>query len=194
MWGLLGLYSFPMGTQESVIVQDRVTGHVWGLLRVAGQEAAQLLAGQAAAITRVLAAAGLSESELESARSEACTNYVKLTVVREAAAEPASDLSLIEELESVLAQRRESSTDKSYTKSLLAAGPGRIGAKLREEAGELAEAIAHESDERVCNEAADVVYHLLVGLQYRKLDWGSVLGVLAGRFGRSGHVEKAGRS
>ena len=50
-----------------------------------------------------------------------------------------------------------------------------IGAKLREEADELALAIANESDERVANEAADVVYHLLVALRSRDVSWSDVL-------------------
>jgi phosphoribosyl-AMP cyclohydrolase / phosphoribosyl-ATP pyrophosphohydrolase len=42
-----------------------------------------------------------------------------------------------------------------------------IGAKVEEEAEEVARAAREESDERVDNEAADVLYHLLVLLRSR---------------------------
>ena len=102
-------------------------------------------------------------------------------------------LPFVDRLEQALEARRASSGDKSYTRSLLDGGAERISAKLLEEAGEFSQAIASESDERVASEAADVVYHLLVGLRLRKVAWRSVLGVLAGRFGLGGHVEKAKR-
>ena len=72
------------------------------------------------------------------------------------------------------------------------ARPG-IGAKLREEAGELAQALEAESDERVVSEAADVLYHLMVGLRWRAIPLRRVLAELARRLGTSGHEEKASR-
>jgi phosphoribosyl-ATP pyrophosphohydrolase/phosphoribosyl-AMP cyclohydrolase len=92
-----------------------------------------------------------------------------------------------------LEARRDGAAQKSYTRSLLDAGPAAIGEKIREEAGELAAAIADESDERVVSEAADVVYHALVGLLARGLSIADVERELARRFGTSGHEEKASR-
>jgi phosphoribosyl-ATP pyrophosphohydrolase/phosphoribosyl-AMP cyclohydrolase len=99
----------------------------------------------------------------------------------------------LERLEAEIETRRESTAQKSYTKSLLDAGVGKIGDKMREEADEFARALQNESDERVANEAADVVYHLLVGLASRGTPWRAVLDVLAKRSGISGHEEKASR-
>ncbi|MCH2109263.1 MAG: bifunctional phosphoribosyl-AMP cyclohydrolase/phosphoribosyl-ATP diphosphatase HisIE [Polyangiaceae bacterium] len=96
-------------------------------------------------------------------------------------------------LERELEGRRASTGEKSYTRSLFDGGAKKIGEKVCEEAGELAEALANESDERVANEAADEIYHLLVGVLWRKLSFRSVLRVLAGRFGVGGHDEKASR-
>lgn len=96
-------------------------------------------------------------------------------------------------LENELHLRTQSDGSKSYTKHLLDAGAEKIGAKLREEAGELADAIASESDERVASEAGDVIYHLLVGLLHRGSSLRAVAAVLAGRFGVSGHDEKRAR-
>lgn len=97
-------------------------------------------------------------------------------------------------LERELEQRRQSTSGKSYTKYLLDRGADKIGEKLREEADELARAIAAESDERVLNEAADVVYHLMVGLRLRHLSIEQVLHRLSARSSQSGHEEKASRS
>lgn len=82
---------------------------------------------------------------------------------------------------------------KSYVRSLLDAGPAKIDAKLREEAGELGDAIVGESDERVLSEAADLLFHALVGLAARDLSIADVAAVLRKRHGQSGIDEKARR-
>lgn len=99
----------------------------------------------------------------------------------------------LELLEREIASRKASTAQKSYTRSLLDGGAAKIGDKLREEADELARAIANEPDDRVAAEAADVVYHLLVGLASRNVPVRDVLAVLAARAGTSGIVEKAQR-
>ena len=58
----------------------------------------------------------------------------------------------------------------SYTSSLLDAGVGAVARKVGEEAVELTVAALDESDERVVEEAADLVYHLYVLLAARGLD------------------------
>ena len=93
----------------------------------------------------------------------------------------------------MLESRKTSTGEKSYTRALLDGGSPKIGGKIREEAGELATALTTESDDRVASEAADVLYHLLVGLRYRGIPWRQVLAELAGRLGTSGHAEKAAR-
>jgi phosphoribosyl-ATP pyrophosphohydrolase/phosphoribosyl-AMP cyclohydrolase len=49
----------------------------------------------------------------------------------------------------------------SYTVELLES-PGLAGEKVTEEAGEVVRAVAEESDARVDEEAADLLYHLAV--------------------------------
>jgi phosphoribosyl-ATP pyrophosphohydrolase/phosphoribosyl-AMP cyclohydrolase len=100
---------------------------------------------------------------------------------------------LLATLEAVLESRKKSDAKASYTKSLYDGGPPAIGAKLREESDELARAIEAESDERVAAEAADVLYHLVVGLRLRAIPFHRVLAELARRLGTSGHEEKASR-
>jgi phosphoribosyl-AMP cyclohydrolase / phosphoribosyl-ATP pyrophosphohydrolase len=111
----------------------------------------------------------------------------------EGAPPPAPALPFLAKLEAVISERGSSSAEKSYTKSLLSAGAHKVGEKLREEAGELAEAVAQESPERVASEAGDLLFHMLVGLRLREVAFRDVLAVLARRFGQSGHVEKASR-
>jgi phosphoribosyl-ATP pyrophosphohydrolase/phosphoribosyl-AMP cyclohydrolase len=77
---------------------------------------------------------------------------------------------------------------------LIEGGAGKIGDKVREEADEFARAIVSETGDRVASEAADVVYHLMVGLAARGVSWRDVIDVLAKRAGTSGHAEKAARS
>ena len=97
-------------------------------------------------------------------------------------------------LERTLQQRRASAdATKSYTKSLLEAGPPKIDAKLREEAAELGQALIGETDARVASEAGDVIYHLLVGLVSRGVSLRELFAELSRRFGQSGHDEKAKR-
>ncbi|HUB73735.1 MAG TPA: bifunctional phosphoribosyl-AMP cyclohydrolase/phosphoribosyl-ATP diphosphatase HisIE [Solirubrobacteraceae bacterium] len=68
----------------------------------------------------------------------------------------------------------------SYTVALLE-DPPRIGAKVMEEAEEVARAAREESDERVDEEAADVIYHLLVLLRSRGRSLTDAERVLDGR-------------
>jgi phosphoribosyl-ATP pyrophosphohydrolase/phosphoribosyl-AMP cyclohydrolase len=82
---------------------------------------------------------------------------------------------------------------KSYVRSLLDAGPAKIDAKLREEAAELGAALMRESDEHVASEAADLLFHALVGLAARGLSPADVAAVLRKRHGLSGLDEKARR-
>ncbi len=83
---------------------------------------------------------------------------------------------------------------RSYVRDLLAGGARAIGAKLREEADELARAVADEAPARVASEAADVVFHMVVALCHRDLRLHDVARVLARRFGVSGIDEKAART
>jgi phosphoribosyl-AMP cyclohydrolase / phosphoribosyl-ATP pyrophosphohydrolase len=83
-------------------------------------------------------------------------------------------------LQRVLADRARERPDGSYTVELLD-DPARVGEKVREEANEVARAAAEESDERVAEEAADVLYHLAVLLRSRDLTLADVEQVLNGR-------------
>jgi phosphoribosyl-ATP pyrophosphohydrolase/phosphoribosyl-AMP cyclohydrolase len=80
-------------------------------------------------------------------------------------------------LERTIEARRSAAPGESYTAALLA-DPRAIGAKVREEAEEVARAGAEESDERVAEEAADLLYHLAVLLGQRRLSLADAYEVL----------------
>jgi phosphoribosyl-AMP cyclohydrolase / phosphoribosyl-ATP pyrophosphohydrolase len=71
-------------------------------------------------------------------------------------------------LERTIAARRSADPEQSYTAALLA-DPPQIGRKVEEEAGEVARAAREEPDDRVAEEAADVLYHLAVLMAQRGL-------------------------
>ncbi len=83
-------------------------------------------------------------------------------------------------LERTIGERRASPPAGSYTAELLA-DPGRAGQKVTEEAEEVVRAAAEESDERVGEEAADVLYHLTVLLATRGLELSHAFEELNGR-------------
>jgi phosphoribosyl-AMP cyclohydrolase / phosphoribosyl-ATP pyrophosphohydrolase len=83
-------------------------------------------------------------------------------------------------LERVIAERKATVPEGSYTAELLA-DPPRIGEKVQEEAEEAARAARDEDDGRVAEEAADVLYHLTVLLASRGLTLGDALEELNGR-------------
>jgi phosphoribosyl-ATP pyrophosphohydrolase/phosphoribosyl-AMP cyclohydrolase len=83
-------------------------------------------------------------------------------------------------LERTVEARKADPPQGSYTAELLA-DPALIGAKVQEEAEEVARAAREESDERVAEEAADVLYHLTVLLHSRGLSLADPERVLDGR-------------
>ena len=101
---------------------------------------------------------------------------------------------VLEALERVVASRTGDAPEKSYTARLLAGGVPKIAAKVTEEAGELVQAAAAETDARVVAEAADLIYPTLVLLAARGLSLAAVEDELARRFGVSGLDEKAARA
>jgi phosphoribosyl-ATP pyrophosphohydrolase/phosphoribosyl-AMP cyclohydrolase len=80
-------------------------------------------------------------------------------------------------LERTIEGRRSADPGESYTAALLAE-PERIAEKVREEAEEVARAADGEPDERVVEEAADVLYHLTVLLAQRGLSLADAYDVL----------------
>jgi phosphoribosyl-ATP pyrophosphohydrolase/phosphoribosyl-AMP cyclohydrolase len=88
---------------------------------------------------------------------------------------------MLEELARVVAERAGADPGESYTARLLAKGPDQVLKKIGEEATEVVLAARVESDDRLAEETADLLYHLLVALHQRGLPLARVMGELRKR-------------
>jgi phosphoribosyl-ATP pyrophosphohydrolase len=102
-------------------------------------------------------------------------------------------MSTIEKLAATIAARASASPDSSYTAKLLHAGTDKCAKKFAEEAVELVLAAASPDKAHTAQEAADVIYHLLVLLQASGVSLVDVEKVLVAREAMSGLEEKARR-
>lgn len=109
----------------------------------------------------------------------------------------AADASILDQLDAVLAERKNADADSSYVASLYHKGLNKILEKVGEESVEAI--IAAKDSERsgdhqeVVYETADLWFHTMVMLQHLGIDHSDILHELARRFGLSGHDEKAQR-
>jgi phosphoribosyl-ATP pyrophosphohydrolase/phosphoribosyl-AMP cyclohydrolase len=94
--------------------------------------------------------------------------------------DPGAPYETLPALERTVDERARERPSGSYTVELLD-DPARIGEKVMEEAEEVARAARDESDERVDEEAADVLYHLLVLVHSRGRSLADAERVLDGR-------------
>ena len=94
--------------------------------------------------------------------------------------QPIAPYEVLPTLERTIDERANTRPGGSYTASLLA-DPDRIGEKVEEEAEEVSRAAREETDDRVAEEAADVLYHLAVLLKGRGLRLADAERVLDGR-------------
>jgi len=90
-------------------------------------------------------------------------------------------LAFLSQLESTIKARIAGPTPDSYTARLAAAGIKRVAQKVGEEGVEVALAALDESPENLTNEAADLLYHLLVLLNLRDLSLEDVVRTLEAR-------------
>lgn len=95
--------------------------------------------------------------------------------------EDAPRAGFLDELDAVIQQRRNAAPDASYTARLFAKGRFKIAQKVGEEGLETALAGVAQDDDRLTDEAADLLYHLLVLLNERGVPMRDVLERLAGR-------------
>jgi phosphoribosyl-ATP pyrophosphohydrolase/phosphoribosyl-AMP cyclohydrolase len=96
--------------------------------------------------------------------------------------QPSADVDLgtmVDRLAATIAQRHREMPEGSYTAKLLAGGTERAARKVGEEAVEVV--VAALGDERLAEEAADLIYHLLVLLEERDVGTGEVARVLRDR-------------
>jgi phosphoribosyl-AMP cyclohydrolase / phosphoribosyl-ATP pyrophosphohydrolase len=88
---------------------------------------------------------------------------------------------ILEKLAGTIAARHREMPEGSYTAELIRRGTPRVAQKVGEEAVEVV--VAALRDERLAEEAADLLYHLLVLLEERGVGIGEVARVLRDRHG-----------
>jgi len=92
-----------------------------------------------------------------------------------------SGLDFLTTLETIIDDRLKNPAEESYTSSLIARGPKRVAQKVGEEAVEVALASVDGDRDEITNEAADLIYHLLVLLQSQSITLADVTAVLEAR-------------
>ncbi len=125
---------------------------------------------------------------------ESCffTSVIQEREILEPTVDINSKYSVVDMLYHTILERKMGKGKKSWTKKLLD-DKELLLSKIREEADELCVAINEESDEQVIYEAADLLYHSLVGLGLRDVSPDRVKQELKRRFGTSGITEKESR-
>ena len=101
---------------------------------------------------------------------------------------------VVKRVATVIARRRRERPEKSYVVSLLDAGWPKVLGKISEESGELVEALPQGDADHTAHEAADLLFHVLVGLEKSGVPVEEVFAQLKRRFGVSGIDEKASRA
>lgn len=92
-----------------------------------------------------------------------------------------SNDNFLETLEETISSRLKNPQADSYTSSLAASGIKRVAQKVGEEAVELALASVAGDRDEILNEAADLVYHLLVLLRVQEIELADVVETLEAR-------------
>ena len=92
-----------------------------------------------------------------------------------------NDLSFLNQLESIIEQRKESGNEKSYVNDLFKKGINKIAQKVGEEAVEVVIEANDNNDELFLNESADLLFHYLILLQAKGYKLNNVIEVLVKR-------------
>ena len=96
-------------------------------------------------------------------------------------AEETADLNFLLHLQNIIFARQQNPNEKSYTSQLLQGGVRRIAQKVGEEGVEVALAAVAQDNAALCNESADLLFHLLVLLQAKGLSLTDVVQILKQR-------------
>jgi phosphoribosyl-ATP pyrophosphohydrolase len=103
------------------------------------------------------------------------------------------DAAILENLFRTIESRRGDDPKTSYTAKLMARGLEKMCEKLGEEAFEVVVAALRQGPDRVAEESADLLYHLLVIWSESGVEPADVWAALEGRVGTSGLDEKKAR-
>jgi phosphoribosyl-ATP pyrophosphohydrolase/phosphoribosyl-AMP cyclohydrolase len=91
------------------------------------------------------------------------------------------NLAFLQRLQSLLQNRKEKLPENSYTAKLFREGPRKIAKKLGEEAAELVIEAMDSEEDKFLNEAADLLFHLMILVVDRGYKLEDVVNVLEDR-------------
>lgn len=92
-----------------------------------------------------------------------------------------SDIQFLNKLGDIIKERKNNPTDQSYTSSLFKKGINKIAQKVGEEAVEVVIEAKDDNDDLFKNESADLLYHLMVLLEYKNMSLKDIASVLENR-------------
>ncbi len=84
-------------------------------------------------------------------------------------------MNIIEHLTKTIRDRKINPKEGSYTNQLFSGGDNKIIKKLGEENAEFIKAFLTEPEDKIASEAADIIYHLIVALEYKNVGFEKVL-------------------
>ncbi|HPD83365.1 MAG: phosphoribosyl-ATP diphosphatase [Alphaproteobacteria bacterium] len=100
---------------------------------------------------------------------------------------------VLNQLFSIIEDRKNADPETSYVASLYSKGTTKIAQKVGEEAVETAIEAIQGNTQKLAEESADLLFHLMVLWADQGLTPDDVMKVLQSRLGRGGHDEKASR-
>lgn len=100
----------------------------------------------------------------------------------------------LEDLVETINSRADADPSESWTANLLAQGPEKCAEKFGEEAIEAIIEAVKGNNTALISEAADVIFHYLVMLKSRDINFDDVMNELKRRTNKTGLIEKEGRS
>jgi len=94
------------------------------------------------------------------------------------------DLKVLQEVFKVIEDRREYPKPGSYVSKMMSSGLEGILKKIGEETTELTMSAGGSDKDAIVHEAADVIFHLMILLAYKRISLADVLDELRGRRGK----------
>jgi len=91
------------------------------------------------------------------------------------------DLEVLQELSAVIEDRRKHPKPKSYVNKMMSSGLEDILKKISEEVTELTISVGGSDKEAIVHETADVIFHLMILLAYKRISLADVLDELRKR-------------
>jgi phosphoribosyl-ATP pyrophosphohydrolase len=103
-------------------------------------------------------------------------------------------LAILRTIERTIKERKTADPSTSYVAKRFAKGVPKIAQKIGEEGVELALALVLNDKAEIVNESADLLFHIMIGLESAGVTLDQVMEEMARREGKSGIMEKKNRA